>query len=78
MGGNAFHGLKLSTGSAGSGAFWEGKPGSVTACVMPKATWHEVQSNVQMAGTCAGLVGAQVRPVVNQGQLQLMPMPRAM
>ncbi|XP_045056113.2 solute carrier family 22 member 13 isoform X2 [Desmodus rotundus] len=35
------------------------RPRSPTACVLPGATWHELQSDLQMATTRAGLGGAQ-------------------
>lgn len=38
------------------------RPKSAVACVLPRATQHELQSNLKMASTCAGLGGAQVRP----------------
>ena len=34
------------------------RPRSTTACVLSKATWHELPSHLQMAATCAGLGGA--------------------
>ena len=35
---------------------------SITACVLPRATWHKLQNYLQMAATCARLRDAQVRP----------------
>ena len=38
------------------------RPGSATSCVPPRATQHELQSNLQMAASCVGLRGSQVEP----------------
>ena len=46
----------------GSGVSGKYRPGSPTTCVLLGATWHELQSSVQVAATCAGLGGAQERP----------------
>ena len=56
-------GLKLSTTCAASGSTW----------APPGATWHELQSSLQMAATCAGLGGAWIGQAVNQGQLLPVP-----
>ena len=37
-------------------------PRTATADVLPGPTWHELQSNLQMPATSAGLGGAQMRP----------------
>ena len=39
-----------------------GRPGSATTCVPPEASQHELQSNLQMAATYAGLGVSQVKP----------------
>ena len=49
------HGLKLSTGCTGSEV---SVTSSVGTHVSPGATWHELQSNLQMAASSAGLGGA--------------------
>ncbi|KAF6114495.1 hypothetical protein HJG60_010487 [Phyllostomus discolor] len=38
------------------------RPRSAGTCVLPRAYQHELQSNLQMAATCARLRGAQERP----------------
>ena len=38
----------------------QGQP--ATDCALPRAIQHELQSNLQIAATCAGLGGAQERP----------------
>ena len=48
-------GLKLSTGCSGSRVSQQVLTKVTTACVLPVATRHELQSNPQMAATCAGL-----------------------
>ena len=45
--------LKLNTVCVGSGTSWESQA---------KGTWHERQSDLQMAATCAELGGAWERP----------------
>ena len=40
----------------------EAKQKSAATCAPPRATQHELQSDLQLAATCAGLGGAQVRP----------------
>ena len=52
--------LKLATIYIGFGDSWEGlcgRPWSVAACALPRATWYDLQSDVQMVATCAGLGG---------------------
>ena len=39
-----------------------GGAGQVATCVLPRATKHERQSDLQTAATCAGLGGSQERP----------------
>ena len=43
---------------------------SATTCLLPKATLHELQSNLQYADTCAGLGGSQA---MNLAWLLLVP-----
>ena len=38
------------------------KPSSAPTCVLPRATLHELQSNLQMAATRVGLGGFQEKP----------------
>ena len=38
------------------------RSGSAITCVLPGATQHDLQSNLQMAATCAGLGVSQVKP----------------
>ena len=38
------------------------RPRSTATYVLLEATWCELQSDLQMAATCAGLGGAQVKP----------------
>ena len=47
---------------SGSAASQEVRPGSADTCVLPGATLHELQSDLQMVATRAGLRGAQARP----------------
>ena len=53
------HGLKLSTGCVQAPR--RCTPRSATTCALPRATQHELQNDLQMAATCTGLGGAQVR-----------------
>ena len=56
-------GLKLSTlGVLALGPPGTCRPTSVAICVLPGATWHELQSDLQIVATCAGLRDAQARP----------------
>ena len=45
-------------------------------CVLPRVTWHELQSNLQMAATCVGLKfprrGQAEKQLAINGQLPLM------
>ncbi|KAK1345598.1 hypothetical protein QTO34_008060, partial [Cnephaeus nilssonii] len=44
------------------------RPRSAATCILLWTTWHELQSYLQMAATCAGLGGAQVEtPIPEQG-----------
>ena len=56
------HGLKLSTMCTGSGPPRRCRPRSATNCALPGAIWHQLQSDLPMAATYAGLGGAQVKP----------------
>ena len=38
------------------------RPSSTPTCVLPGATLYELQSNLQMASTCARLGDSQVKP----------------
>ena len=38
------------------------RPKSATTCALSRATWHELQSDLQIAVSSPGLSGAQVRP----------------
>ena len=42
-------------------------------CALPGVIWNDLQSNLQMAATSAGLGGAQRSQAVNQGWLLLVP-----
>ena len=42
-------------------------------CVLPEATLNELQSNLQIAATCAGLGGSQQSQVVKLGWLRFLP-----
>ena len=44
------------------GYTWRCRPRSAADCPLPRATWNELQSHLQMTATCAGLGGAQERP----------------
>ena len=48
-------GLWLFTGCQVLGPPRRCRPKSVTVSVLFRATWHMLQSNLQLAGTCAGL-----------------------
>ena len=56
------YGQRLSTGCVNPGSSWKIQAKVSPACVLPGATQHELQSDLQMAATCAGLGGAQVKP----------------
>ena len=56
-------GLNLSTGYSDSGPSQEVQSKvSRYLCFAPGAAQHELQSDLQMAASCAGLGGAQKRP----------------
>ena len=57
-----WHGLKLTTGCTGSGASREVQTKVNHYCALPRTTQYELQSNVQMATTCAQLGVSQKRP----------------
>ena len=66
--------LRLSTGALALEPPRRCRPGSAVACAMPEASRHELQNDLHMASTCAGLGGAQERPSCQgQGQLPLVP-----
>lgn len=53
-----WYGLKLAVEYFVSRASWEGlwgRPMSVAACAFPRAMWYELQSDLQMVATYAGL-----------------------
>ena len=54
--------LQLSTGYAGSSGTKRCCTRSAVICVLPKATWHELKSDLQMATTFVEVEGAQERP----------------
>lgn len=57
-------GLKLAPGCVGSGFVWERlwcKPRSAAAYARPRASGYEIQSDLQMITTFAGLRGAWKR-----------------
>ena len=58
-------GLKLSTWCAGSGGSQRCRLRLATACVLPGATWHKLQIDLQMASICTGLRGARQGQAVN-------------
>ena len=50
------------------------RPRSAASCALARATQHELQNNLQMAATCAGLEGIWKRPsYMNQDWLLLVP-----
>ena len=53
-------GVKLSMGVQVRGPPMRCMPRLANACILPRATWHELQSSLQMVGTCARLRGALV------------------
>ena len=57
-----WHGLKLSTGCTGFGTSWEVQSQPPPIYALPGATQYELQCDLPMAATCAGLGGAQGRP----------------
>ena len=61
--------LKLSTRCTGSGASWEVQTKVCHRLDLPRATRHELQNDLQMVTTCAGLGGQ----AVNSDQLLLVP-----
>ena len=56
------HGLELCTRCNGSGASQEVEAKVSHSCVLPGSSGHDLQSDLQVATTCAGLGGAQVKP----------------
>ena len=48
------------------------RPRLGTACALPGPTYQELQNNLQIAATCAGLGGSQQSQVVNLGWLLLV------
>ena len=55
-------GLKTVRWGAGSRASWRCRPSSAATCVLPGATQRELQSDLHVAATCAGLGGVRERP----------------
>ena len=55
-------GLYLFTGCIGSTVSRVVPDKSATTCVLPGATLNELYSSLQMAATCTGLGGSQVKP----------------
>ena len=57
------HDLKLSTMCTGSGAFLEVLTKVNHHHALPGATWHGLQSDLQVAAICPGLGAVQARPM---------------
>ena len=55
-------GLKLSKGVQALESPRKCRLRSAVTCALPRATRHELQSNLHMAPTCAGFRDAQKRP----------------
>ena len=49
------------------------RPSSVPTCILPRATQHELQSDLHMDATCDGLRGFQTKPGCDLSWLQLVP-----
>ena len=62
-----WHGLKLSTDCYGSETSWEVQAKVSCRLCSAWATWHGLQSDLQMTVTCAGWGGALVRPSYEPG-----------
>ena len=57
-----FHcGLKLYSRYTGFGASWVVQANASLACALPRTTQHELQSDLQISATCAGLGGVWER-----------------
>lgn len=67
-------GVKLSTGAMAPKPSRRSTPRSAATCVPPGASWHgcELQSDLQMTATCAGLGGPRGGQAMNQRQLPLV------